>query len=144
VLKSWEDIIVGTETGQVDFVVTDEMVDQYLGAVELDDRWLQGLDGGARVAPLDLVPKMAMRTLFIEYAFANIGPSIRVKQAYKFLKPVKIGTRVRATGRIADKYEKRDKRFVAFEAVFEDEAGTPLIRDNRAIMVLGENFKMKE
>lgn len=143
-LQSWDDIRVGTETGAIDMVVTDDMVDEYLAAVELDEAALApAADGEGRIAPPDMVPKLTMRTLFIDYTFANIGPSVRAKQAYRFLKPVRVGTRVRAVGRISDKYERRGKRFVAFQATYVDADGTPLIQDDRAIIVLADNFKIK-
>lgn len=142
---TWDEIPVGAVTGTIDFTVTDEMIDEYLEAIEMDQATLDALDDekGARIAPVDLVPKMAMRTLFIDYMFEHIGPSVRVKQGYKLLQPIRVGTHVSATGRISEKYEKRGKNFVAFEATFVDDAGIPLLIDKRAVMVLGGEAKIK-
>ncbi len=143
--NSWEEITVGAQTGSVDFVVTEAMVDEHLAAVELDGKWLEEpSDGGKRVIPSDLLPKLSMKALFTDYMLTNVGPNMRVKQTFKFFSPVYSGTRILATGRISDKYEKSAKRYVALEAMFTDTEGTPLMLDQRVVTVLGENFKMKD
>lgn len=144
-LNSWEDVKVGTETGKVDFVVTDAMVDDYLAAAEIDGAWLQSFSvNGKRIAPIDLLPKVGMNALFTEYMLANVGRNVRVKQGFKIFAPSYVGMHVRAIGHISDKYEKPGRRFVALEATFTDSDGKPLITDQRVVTVLGENFKMKD
>jgi len=72
-----------------------------------------------------------MDVLFQEYAGRVVGRNMRARQAYKFYAPIKPGMTVSAIGRLTDKYEKRGKRFVTFEALFVDEAGNPLVLDMR-------------
>ena len=142
-LMDWDEIPIGGETGRIEFEITDELIDEYIAAIEHDPELLTDeVDpDGRRVAPLDLVPKHAMRTLFIDYIFANLGPSMRAKQAYQFVNPAKVGMKISAIGRISNKYEKRGKRFVAFETTYFDQDGMPLLHDRRAVVVLGENFR---
>ncbi|MCL4186867.1 MAG: MaoC family dehydratase N-terminal domain-containing protein [Rhodobacteraceae bacterium] len=144
-LQDWDAIPIGGETGRIEFEITDALIDEYVAAIELDPRLIEAeVDAdGRRVAPLDLVPKHAMRTLFIDYVFDKLGPSMRAKQAYEFVNPAKVGMRVSAVGRISDKYERRGKRYVAFETTYFDQDGTPLLHDRRAVIVLGDNFKLK-
>jgi MaoC dehydratase-like protein len=100
-------------------------------------------DGG-RVAPPDLVPKLAMTDLFQTFFHRDIGPNIRAKQAFKFFEPVRPGMKVKAVGHLVEKYERRGKHFVTLEALFTDEKGTPLVLDRRTQLVLSPDFKIKK
>jgi acyl dehydratase len=140
----WDALEIGTETGRFAMTVTDEMIDEYLASMDNDHPWFTGHDTpfGERLAPPDLVPKLAMTALFQEFVQRDIGPNIRAKQSFEFLAPVHPGTKVRAVGRLIEKYERRGKRFITLEALFTDERGTPLVRDRRTQMVLSADFAM--
>lgn len=129
----FEDLPVGDETGHVDFVVTDQMIDDYVASLEITQGWFTTGPSpyGGRIAPPDMLPKLAMVELFQNYLHRVMGDNMRAKQAFKFFAPVRAGMRVKATGRLAGKYERRGKRFVTFEALFTDENGTPLVLDRR-------------
>ncbi len=142
----WDKLRPGMETGRFKLTVTDEMVDEYLASMDNDHPWFTGGESpfGGRTAPPDLVPKLAMTALFQEFIHRDIGPNIRAKQAFKFLAPIRVGTRVRAIGRLVEKYERRGKRFITLEALFTDEAGTPLVLDRRTQLVLSSDFQMQK
>lgn len=129
----WDELSVGTQTGRVEFVVTDQMIDDYLAAMEIDHQWFTTSQSpyGGRIAPSDMVPKLAMTELFQDYIHRVMGPNMRAKQAFKFFGPVRPGMTIKAVGRLAEKYERRGKRFVTLEALFTDAAGTPLVLDRR-------------
>jgi hypothetical protein len=143
---SWDELEVGMETGRFEVTVTGEMIDEYLASMDNDHPLFTGggSSPGARTAPPDLVPKLGMTALFQEFVQRDIGPNIRAKQAFKFFAPVRPGTRVRAVGRLVEKYERRGKRFVTLEALFTDDAGTPLVLDRRTQLVLSPDFKMQK
>jgi acyl dehydratase len=140
----WDELEIGTETGRVELTLTDEMIDEYLASMDSDHPWFTGDEraSGGRTAPPDLVPKLAMTALFQDYIQRDIGPNIRAKQAFKFLAPVRPGMRVKAVGRLVEKYERRGKRFITLEALFTDEQGTPLVLDRRTQLVLSPDFQM--
>ena len=142
----WDDLQLGMETGRFELTVTGEMIDEYLASMDNDHPWFTAKEGpfGGRTAPPDLVPKLAMTALFQEFIQRDIGPNIRAKQAFKFLAPVLVGTKVRAVGRLVEKYERRGKRFITLEALFTDEAGNPLVLDRRTQLVLSPEFKMQK
>lgn len=143
---TWDEVTVGAETGRADLLVTDAMIDEYLGAMDLDLSWFAAPTPpyAARIAPPDMVPKLCMNALFQDFLHREIGPNIRAKQAFSFYAPIPVGTRVRAVGRLVEKYERRGRRFVTFEALFTDEAGRKLVLDRRTQLVLGENFNIGE
>jgi acyl dehydratase len=129
----WEELPIGEETGSIDLVVTDQMIDDYVAALEIQHDWFTTGPSpyGGRIAPPDMLPKLGMDELFQKYLHRVMGANMRAKQAFKFFAPVRAGMRVKATGHLAEKYERRGKRFVTFEALFTDENGTPLVLDRR-------------
>lgn len=141
---TWETIPIGAETGRAELVVTDAMIDAYLAAMELDLPWFcqPTAPYAARLAPPDMVPKLCMDRLFQDYMHRELGPNIRAKQAFSFYAPVTVGMTVRAVGHLVEKYERRGRRFVTFEALFTDADGRALVRDRRTQLVLGDNFRI--
>jgi acyl dehydratase len=129
----WDDLEPGTVTGAMEFVVTDAMIDEYLEAMELTHPWFEKGDTpyGKRIAPSDMIAKLAMTDVFQNYIQRELGPNMRSRQAFKFIAPVRVGMKVKATGRLTEKYERRGKRFVTLEAMFSDDAGNPLLLDKR-------------
>lgn len=145
----WKDnfdgIEVGAETASFSITVTEAMVADYMKTIEFDQSWWDdaNADEAGKVVPVDLVPKLVMRRLFVEYGERVFGRHIRVKQSYKFLQPILVGSEVTVTGWVKGKYEKRDKKFVEFEAHYVGSDGSLLLVDNRTSMILFESFKMK-
>jgi acyl dehydratase len=142
----WDELQEGMETGRLELTVTGEMIDEYLASMDNDHPWFTGKGSplGARTAPPDLVPKLAMTALFQEFIQRDIGPNIRAKQAFKFFAPVHPGVKVQAVGRLVEKYERRGKRFITLEALFTDDNGNPLVLDRRTQLVLSPDFKMQK
>ena len=145
-VMTWDTVPIGAETGRAEIVVTDALIDEYLAAMGLDLAWFS--KGAApydkRIAPPDMVPKLLMNALFQEYMHREIGNNIRAKQAFVFYVPIPVGTKVTAVGHLVEKYERRGRRFVTFEALFIDEEGRKLVLDRRTQLVLGENFNIEK
>ena len=134
----WEDLDPGTVTGSEEFVVTDVMIDEYLDAMELDHPWFSsGVSPyKVRIAPTDMIAKLSMIDVFQNYIQRELGPNMRSRQAFKLYAPIRAGMKVKATGRLAEKYERRGKRFVTMEALFTDEEGAALLLDKRTQYLL--------
>jgi len=142
---AWDDIQLGTETGRVNIAITDAVLDFYLSTMELDIAWFTtgAAPYGKRIAPPDMVPKLAMEPLFQDYLNGNIGQNIRAKQAFQFIAPVFVGTTVHGVGHLVEKYERRGRRFVTVEGVFTDDSGNRLVLDRRTQMLLSDDFNMR-
>ncbi len=143
---AWDSLAPGMETGRFEITVTDALIDAYLETMELDDPCFRRPTPpfGTRIAPSDMVPKLAMSTLSEAFCNRVVGPNIRAKQGFVFYAPVRAGTTVQAVSRLVDKYEKRGRRFVTLEAVFTDADGTQLVLDRRTQLVLPPDFKMSQ
>lgn len=142
---SWDDLVLGTETGRIEITVTDALIDTYLASMELDYpcylRPTPPFD--TRIAPSDMVPKLAMSELSEAFCNRVVGPNIRAKQAFRFFAPVRVGAVVRGVSTLLEKYERRGRRFVTLEALFVAADGTKLVLDQRTQFVLPDDFAIK-
>ena len=142
--RKWEDIEIGEVTGRVDFIVTSEMADEYIAAVGMPSSHTAALNSSAgRLVPVDMVCKLSMRELFTKFTVGQLGPNLRAKQTYRFIRPILVGTRVSAVGRITDKYQKRGKSYLTLHATFVDESGQSLVVDERVVILLSGDVKIK-
>jgi acyl dehydratase len=137
-----ETLQIGEVVGEVTITVTEAMVDAYAAAVgDYSPLFLEQDAAGRRNAHPELLPKLATESLWVP--LFDRMPNIRAKQAYTYLEPVQTGRTYRATGVVADKYEKRGRLFVVFEAIFKDESGHEVLRDRRTQLVLTEEATIK-
>ena len=141
----WDDLALGTEAGRFEITVTDALIDQYLATMELEvPCYLRATPPfDTRIAPSDMVPKLAMTDLSETFCNRVVGPNIRAKQAFEFYAPVRVGATVSGVCTLVDKYERRGRRFVTLEALFTDADGTKLVLDRRTQLVLPPDFAMK-
>lgn len=137
-----ERLQTGDVVGEVAITITEVMVDAYAAAVgDSNPLFVEKDASGRRIAHPELLPKVAMDSLWLPM-FERM-PNIRAKQAYTYLEPVQTGLTYRATGYVADKYEKRGRLFVVFEAIFEDAKGREVLRDRRTQLVLDQEVTIK-
>jgi len=138
-----ETLQIGNLVGEVAITITEGMVDAYAAAVgDFNPLFMEKDASGRRIAHPELLPKFAMDSLWLPI-FERM-PNIRAKQAYTYLEPVRTGRTYRAVGYVAEKYEKRGRLFVVFEAVFKDEKGEEVLRDRRTQLVLAEAVTIKD
>lgn len=142
---AWDDLVLGMEIGRFEITVTDTLIDAYLVSMDLDyPCYLRPTPPFAmRIAPPDMLPKLAMNTLSEAFCNRAIGPNIRAKQSFRFFAPVRVGSMVRAVSTLVDKYERRSRCFVTFEALFVDADESKLVLDRRTQLVLPPDFAMK-
>ena len=138
-----EALHIGDRVGEAVISVTEAMVDEYAAAVGDTNPLFMERDGtGRRIAHPELLPKYATDALWVP--LFDKMPNIRAKQAYTFLAPVHTGETYTAVGSVADKYEKRGRLFVVFEAIFTDERGEEVLRDRRTQLVLSEDVTIQK
>ncbi len=137
-----EALQAGDIVGEVAITITEAMVDDYAAAVEdFSPLFMQRDASGRRIAHPELLPKFATDILWVPM-FERM-PNIRAKQAYTYLELVRTGLTYRAVGYVAEKYEKRGKLFIVFEAAFKDEDGKEVLRDRRTQLVLTDEVAIK-
>ena len=125
---------VGEEFISNDHLVTPEDVEAYAFAVEDFNSWFLGESPfGGSVAHPTLLGNLALHLRHSKYI---VRAGLHAKMRFEFLEPVRVGTRVRARGKVVDKYIKRDKHYMVTDYAIEDQDGTPLIRGQFTQMLL--------
>lgn len=117
--KVWESIPVGDDLGSLDYVLTQQMVDDYRRVVD---------------NPHAAYPTVAARhpanLFYRKYAAVMRVPNMGHDSEY--YNPPVAGKRITITGRIADKYLRRGNAYLIVEATAVDEDGR-LIEKSRLV-----------
>ena len=121
---------IGQELPVYTHTVTEEEIDDFCNYVQeknpiyLDDTAAKkvGLEG--RIAP----PMMVIRYAHFQNVFTGFkrtipGHSIHATGEYDFPCPVRPGDTITTTGKILDKYIKRDKKWLSFELISKNQRG---------------------
>jgi len=119
----FESMPVGMSLGTAEMVLDDNLVHERAGLVQWEAREL--IDG-LRLAPpgisIYMHPKMRFAKL------VNLRAAIWAKSEQEFFRPKKIGGKVFITGRVADKYIKRGRKYVVLEFETTNENGDTLLK----------------
>ena len=109
-LFNYDEIVIGEELGSYEYLLTQEMLDNFRAAVEDPD------------APYPtLAVKHDATALALVYDDQTGG--VNAGNEVEFFNPPIPGKRVKVTGRVYDKYLRRDKPYMVIEATAEDEDG---------------------
>lgn len=125
---TYEDIEVGRSLGSLEWVVTEEMIDQQCH-MDIDYHFWFSVDSpwGGRIAPPQISyrpPRWLIsrtynvRGLFIKWEMENV-------------RPIRPGVKLTVSGRIADKYVRKEREFVVYEAEATEESGDVIFRTRR-------------
>ncbi len=107
---NYEKAEIGEELGSYEYVLTQEMLDTFRASVDDPDASF---------------PTLAVKhdaTAFAMVYEDNIG-GVNAGNEVEFFNPPIPGKKVKVTGRIADKYSRRDKPYLVIEATAVDEDG---------------------
>jgi hypothetical protein len=97
-------------------------------------------DADGKVAPPAYAAVYALGAGSLSLLSAGIEPSrlIHAGQEFSWERPVRVGERLTARGRISEVTRKRSLQFVSAEVLVSDEAGAPVCRSLATILVLPE------
>lgn len=142
----WDMVSIGDELSR-ELHITPELVILYADAVEDYNPWYEGWRmntwnikgespfGGAIVPPL-LVSHFVLSVQFDHTKPFAIG-SIHTYHDTELIEPIPVGAKVRITTRAADKYIKRERRYVRHEVHVTDvSSGQLYMREIRDILSL--------
>ena len=106
----YDTVQIGEELGSYDYVLTQEMLDNFRSAVD---------DPGA------VFPTLAVKHDMAAFAmvYQDDTGSINAGNEVEFFNPPIPGKKVFVTGRVADKYLRRDKPYLVIESTAVDEDG---------------------
>ena len=107
---NYDDIEIGEELGSYEYVLTQEMLDNFRASVEDPD------------APFPTLAVKHDATAF-NMVYDDQTGGVNAGNEVEFFNPPIPGKRIKVTGRIHDKYLRRDKPYMVIEATAEDEDG---------------------
>ncbi|MCL4367625.1 MAG: MaoC family dehydratase N-terminal domain-containing protein [Actinobacteria bacterium] len=123
---SYENLIVGQELGPMYYDITERKVKEYCYAVDDWDPACFPPKPGS-ITPALLMSNDCLHIIWSKYSKGG-GSGLHAKQDFEILNPVRVGKKITITGKVSDKYIKRDKKWMQTWAEVVDEDGLPIIR----------------
>lgn len=125
---AFEDIEVGHTLGEMEWEITDELIDvQCMLDQDFDPLFFPQRDGQKRLAPPQITyrpPRWLfsrtynVRGLFVRWENESFGP-------------IRPNSKIRVTGSVADKFIRKDREFVVYQAEGHDDTGNLIFRTRR-------------
>ena len=106
----YDKVVIGAELGSYEYVLTQEMLDNFRAAVDDPE------------APFPTLAVKRDATAFAMVYEDKTG-GVNAGNEVEFFNPPIPGKTIRVTGRVADKYLRRDKPYMVIEATAVDEDG---------------------
>ncbi len=124
---TFDDIAVGQTLGQMEWQITDELIDLQCQLDQDFDPLFFPQQGGKRIAP----PQITYRPprWLISRAYNVRG--LFVGWEMESFRAIEAGTTLSVSGKIIDKYVKKEREFIVFEAEGRDAAGHLVFRTRR-------------
>ena len=114
--------------------VTEEEIDNFCKSLQeknpiyMSDEAAKKLGLAGRIAPPMLVRKYAhFQNVFKGFKGTIPGHTIYASGEYHFLNPVRPGDTITTTGRVIDKFVKRNKKFLCFELISKNQSGQTVV-----------------
>lgn len=119
---------IGHEITPVDMVIDEDMVERHAFANDDYNPWyMKDSPFGGRVSPPTFLSYDTDIMIWNHFILPE-GKGIWAKQEFDFVKPLKVGEKIRITGKITDKVHKRGRDHITFEFLVSDSKGTELVR----------------
>lgn len=124
---SFDEIQVGHSLGEMDWEITADMIDLQCNLdQDFDPLYFLG-DGAGRVAP----PQITYRPPRWLFSRAYNVRGLFVRWEMESLGVIRAGMKLKVSASIVDKFVKKDREFVVYEAEGRDVSGTVLFRSRR-------------
>jgi acyl dehydratase len=140
--KEWEDITITDWEDAGEFEVTRDFNDGMCGALEDESPWYR--DGSPFGHPVVNPGAMAQAALLLmvdqQYGMEEKPEqaTLHAQQDSIFHRPLKVGEKLRVRSRVAEKYERRNKKWVVYEAEFLSPKGEPVYFYRQVRMIRDE------
>jgi hypothetical protein len=125
---AFEDIEIGRSLGEMEWEITDDLIDlQCMLDQDFDPLFFPQGAGQKRIAPPQITYRPP-RWLFSR-AYNVRGLFVRWEsEAFRAIEP---NTKIKVTGLIAEKFVKKDREFVVYQAEGRDQVGNLIFRTKR-------------
>jgi acyl dehydratase len=129
---AYDVVQIGEELASTDFIVKPEDVDTFGFAVDDHHPWyfVDSPFGG----PIAHPTLLANQALLMRHNKYIVDAGLHAQMRFEFVRPIRIGMRVKTRGRVVDKYEKRGYLVTEFVTTEED-TGETLVRGQFTQMI---------
>jgi acyl dehydratase len=119
---------IGDLVGEIEFVVTQEMVERFSWAMDDYNPWylVESPFGGRIAAPT--IPLTFDGSVFYDYYKYPEGGSLLAKQEFEFFGPIKVGKKHRLRGTLIDIYPRKGRTFYKMGISITNEEGAEVLR----------------
>ena len=124
---------VGEELYSTDLVVKPEDIDTFAYAVDDHHPWY--FDDSPFGGPIGHPTLLANQALLMRHNKYIVDAGLHAQMQFEFVRPIRVGMRVRTRGRVIDKYEKRGRHYMVTEFVTSEESGEVLVRGQFTQMI---------
>lgn len=125
---AFEDIQIGQSLGEMEWQITDELIDlQCQLDQDFDPLFFPQAGQGTRVAP----PQISYRAPRWIFSRSYNVRGLFVRWESENFRAIEPNTTIKVTGTIADKFIKKDREFVVYESEGRDTAGNLIFRTKR-------------
>ena len=109
-IYDYDKVVIGEELGSYEYVLTQEMLDHYRASIDDPE------------APF---PTLAVKhdATALAMVYEDTTGGVNAGNEVEFFNPPIPGKTIKVTGRVHDKYLRRDKPYMVIEATAEDEDG---------------------
>lgn len=120
--QAFHELPIGTDMGSIEYTLSAQRVERHLRAThqtpypEID---------GEKLAPVSILAGDGIR--LAESRF-DISESVHAGQRLEVINIPIVGSRVKVSGKVVDKFEKGGRQFVVMDTVSEDDRGRVLAR----------------
>jgi 3-hydroxybutyryl-CoA dehydratase len=119
---SYDRLEVGETFRSDDRLIRPQDVEAYAFAIDDHDPWFFG--PGPFGPPIAHPTLLANQALFLRHTRYVVPAGLHARMIFEFLEPVPLGSRVRTTGTVVDKYVRRDKPYMVTEYETRSEDGS--------------------
>jgi acyl dehydratase len=116
------------EITPVQMVITEEMVERQAWANDDYNPWyMKDSPYGGRIAPPTFLSYDTDIMIWNHFVLPE-GKGVWAKQEFEFIKPLRVGQKIRITGKVTDKTTKRGRDHISFEFIVTEEDGSEVVR----------------
>jgi len=126
---------IGDEFDPYEITITEAMVERSAWANDDYNPWyMEDSPFGGRIASPTFLTGVLDRILWSYYAFPH-GGALHAQQQIEFIKPIKVGKKIKITGSMVDRYHKRGRDWFVHEYLAFDEDGVKVARMERVEVI---------
>jgi hypothetical protein len=120
--QAFHELPIGTDMGSIEYTLAEDRVERHLRATHQQP--YPTVDG-ERYAPVSI---LASDGIWLAESRFDIGESVHAGQQMEIVNLPIVGSRVKVSGKVVDKFEKGGRQFVVMDVLSEDDRGRVLAR----------------